>query len=637
MKDLFRAYVPTQNKKCTVNFKGVDSSDLYDYDEIQPFSEYAGILAENVILIDIDDYDQSEILMNIVEDLQLACRVYETTRGKHFIFYNIDEKGNYIQTKNKIKCKLACGLTADIKLGCKNSYSVLKYKNKNRKVIYDVFDDEDYESIPSFLLPIKCTTDFLSLESGDGRNQSLFNYILILQSYDFSVEECRTVIRLINKYILKDPLKNEELETILRDESFQKPVFFNRTGKFLFERFATYIKNNNHIISIDNQLHIYKDGVYVNNQKYIERQMIEHIPNLKRSDRMEVMAYLPLLIGEDTQMSDAKYILFKNGVYDLEKTTLIPFGFDFIITNKIPYNFIKGAYCEVTDKTLDKLSCNDKKIRMLLEEVIGYCFYRRNELRKAFILIGDKSNGKSTYLDMIATLLGSENICALDLSELGDRFKTAELFGKLANIGDDIGDNFVPNPSVFKKVVSGDKLNAERKGKDPFDFNNYSKLLFSANDIPRIKDKSGAVLNRLIIIPFNATFSSKDPDYDPYIKYKLRSEKSMEYLIQIGLKGLERVIKNQGFTISDGVQRELEEYEEKNNPILAFFKEEGKITDEPTNVVYRHYLEFCRLNNFSAMSNIEFSKQVKKRLGMKIINKTINKKKYRIFVEEDYA
>lgn len=634
MKSLFRAYVPTHNKKCTMSFKEIDTDELYNYDNIQSFSEYAGILADKVILIDIDDYNQSEILMNIVEDLQLACRVYETTRGKHFLFYNYDEKGNYIQLKNKTRCKLACGIIADIKLGCKNSYSVLKYKNKNRKIIYDVFDDEDYESVPKFLLPVNSTVNLLDLKVGDGRNQALFNYILTLQSHEFSIDECKKTIRLINKYILSDPLSEEELNTILREESFRTPIFFSRTGKFLFERFATYIKNNHHIININNQLHIYKDGIYVNSQKFIERQMIEHIPNLKRSDRMEVLTYLSLLVGENTPMSDAKYIAFNNGVYDLEQNILYPFSYDYVITNKIPYDYVEDSYSEITDTTLDKLSCYDVKIRDLLEEVIGYCFYRRNELRKSFILIGDKSNGKSTYLDMIQTLLGDDNTCALDLGELGDRFKTAELFGKLANIGDDIGDSFVPNPSVFKKVVSGDRLNAERKGKDPFDFNNYSKLLFSANDIPRIKDKSGAVISRLIIIPFNAIFSPNDPDYDPYIKYKLRSDESMRYLIQVGLAGLNRVLRNQTFTVSDSIQRELEEYEEKNNPILAFFKEEGKIVNEPTNVVYRHYLEFCRANNFSAMSNIEFSKQVKKRLGMNIINKTINKKKYRIFVED---
>ena len=50
---------------------------------------------------------------------------------------------------------------------------------------------------------------------------------------------------------------------------------------------------------------------------------------------------------------------------------------------------------------------------------------------------------------MITYLLGGENVSALDLGELGDRFKTAELFGKLANIGDDIGDEFIPNPAIF--------------------------------------------------------------------------------------------------------------------------------------------------------------------------------------------
>lgn len=64
---------------------------------------------------------------------------------------------------------------------------------------------------------------------------------------------------------------------------------------------------------------------------------------------------------------------------------------------------------------------------------------------------------------MIKTLLGFENTSALDLKELGNRFKTAELFGKLANVGDDIGDEFIADASIFKKVVSGDRLNAERK------------------------------------------------------------------------------------------------------------------------------------------------------------------------------
>lgn len=235
---------------------------------------------------------------------------------------------------------------------------------------------------------------------------------------------------------------------------------------------------NHKIIKINRQLHIFEDGIYRLGYEEIQAEMIKHISNLNKQKRNEVMAYLDLLIRENTTPSDASYIAFKNGVYNIDTGEFRDFTPDLIITNKINWNYNPAAYSEIADNTLNKLACHDRNIRALLEEVIGYTFYRRNELRKAFILTGDKHNGKSTYLDMIAQLLGGENTTALDLKELGDRFKTAELFGKLANIGDDIGDEFIANPAIFKKVVSGDRVNAERKGQDPFDFTCYAKQLF---------------------------------------------------------------------------------------------------------------------------------------------------------------
>ncbi len=618
-----------------MGFKNSDGSDLLTYDQVSKLPEYAGILSDDTILIDIDDKEQSDKLLQIVEEKELICRVYQTTKGKHFLFKNTTTSGDYLQETCKTKCTLACGLVKiDIKVGCRNSYSVLKFNDKERKILYDKLDDEEYQEVPKWLLPIKSHFDFSDLKSGDGRNQALFNYILTLQSNDFSVDECRECIRVINSYVLPDPLDDSELEVILRDEAFQKPVFFNKKGQFLFDKFATYLKNNHHIIKINGQLSIYKNGIYEHGTNKIEAEMIKHISNLNRAKRAEVLAHINLQIDSNTQMGDARYMAFKNGVYDFDTNEFLDFSPEYVITNKINYNYVPDAYSEIVDHTLDKLTCGDKQIRQLLEEVIGYTFYRRNELRKAFILIGDKANGKSTYLDMIKTLLGDDNTTALDLKDLGDRFKTAELFGKLACIGDDIGDEFIPNPASFKKLTSGDRLTVEKKGQDPFDFNSYAKLLFSANNIPRIKDKSGAVITRLIIIPFNATFSSDDPDYDPYIKYKLRTSDSMEYLIQLGIRGLKRVLENQKFTTSKKVQKELEEYEENNNPVILFFKENPKIENEPTKNVYKKYSEFCISNSFQPMSNIEFSKQVKKRYGLDIVVKSINGKQYRIFVKK---
>lgn len=630
MSELFKGYVLTKDKKCIEKFK--NRKDFKSYDQVKNLPEFAGILQDGIILIDIDEYEQSEILMNIVEDLQLRCRVYRTSRGKHFLFKNTE-----VETC-KTHTKLAVGLTADIKIGSRNSYEVLKFNCKERPILYDKLDDEDYEELPKWLLPIKTNQEFLDMDVGDGRNQALFNYILTLQSGGFSPEEAKDCIRLINKYVMKDSLSDSELEVILRDEAFQKPIFF-KGREFLFDKFANYLISQLHIVKINGQLHMYQDGVYVEGYSQIEAQMIKYIPNLNKTKRSEVLAYIEIAVTNNITVSPANYIAFSDGVYDMENDSFIEFDSSIIITNKINFRYNPYAYSEIVDKTLDKLACNDCEVRALLEEVIGYCFYRRNELRKSFILIGDKANGKSTFLDMIKTLLGDENTAALDLKELGDRFKTAELFGKLANIGDDIGDNFIAEPSVFKKLCSGDRINAERKGRDPFDFNNYSKLLFSANNIPRIKDKSGAVVDRLIIVPFDARFSSDDPDFDPYIKYKLRTNDAMEYLIQLGINGLKRVLKNRAFTTNDRIIREIKEYEESNNPILLFFidieENESSIENEATKDVYTRYSEFCLANNFTPMSNIEFSKQVKKHYGFEIVNKTISGKKYRVFVKGD--
>lgn len=631
MTELFKGYVPTKDKKSLISFK-----DCVPLESVQKCSEYAGVLAQDIVLIDIDDYEQSEIMMDIVEEKQINCVVYETSRGKHFFFKNIDSNGEPIVEKcgtSATGTKIACGLQADVKVGLKNSYAVLKYQGKYREIIWGYEEDAVLGPLPKYFLPLKTKMDFLNMKTGDGRNQSLFEYILTLQSHDLSKEEARETIRIINDFILEEKLSDAEIDTILRDDAFAKPIFYkNKT--FLFNKFAAYLKSNNSIIKINDQLHIYKDGVYVNGDRRIEAEMIKHIPDLTKAKRQEVLSYMDIFIGENAKPSDANYIAFKNGVYNLMTDELEPFSPDRIITNKIPWDYNPNAYSEVADKTLNKMACFDKDIRALLEEAIGYCFYRRNELRKFFILTGERQNGKSTYLSMIEHLLGQENISSLDLNELGKTFKTAELFGKLANIGDDIEDEFIANPAILKKLTAGNSVNAEKKYGNPFDFSNYSKLLFSANNIPRIKDKTGAVMSRLIIVPFNATFTKDDPDFDPYIKYKLIQQEPMEYLVRIGIEALKRILENKAFTKSKAVDVQLDEYEKNNNPILLFFDEDVKIENEPTNSVYRKYHEFCIANNFNPMSNIEFSKQVKRHFKFEIVDKKIGGKKYRIFVKQ---
>ena len=623
--DLFRGYVRTKNKKCIDKFK---DKELRSFEEVKDLDEYAGIIAKDVVLIDIDNAEQAEIMMNIVEDLQLDCRVYQTTRGKHFFFKNSGVG------KCQNKQKLACGIDADIKIGDHNSYSVLKFNGEERFIEWDT-ESGDYQELPKWMHPVRSRMDFFNMEEGEGRNSSLFSYILTLTSAGFSKEESKRCIEIINKYIMKEALSDDEIETITRDEAFPKETFYDgRT--FLHNNFALFMKNNDNVKRINGQLHVYRDGVYVNGVKELESTMVKYLPMLKSTQRVEVLKYMDI-ICEDVTPASANLIAFNNGIYDIVNDELKPFSSDYVITNKIPWDYEPEAYSELADVTLNKIACGDPAIRQLLEECVGYCFYRRNELSKAFVLTGDRSNGKSTFLDMVKNLLGMDNYSALDLSELDERFSVATMAGKLANIGDDISDEFLQGRStaIFKKIVSGNQVKAEYKGQDAFFYAPYVKLLFSANDIPRMKDKTGAVLRRLVIIPFNATFNKDDPDYDPFITWKLKDETVMKYLIRLGVEGLKRVLTNNAFSESEKVTNELRDYEIQNNPIMLFLQERdiSEIENQPSKDIHKAYRVFCLENGYMEMTLSNFSKEINKRLGLVVKRVRINGKLCGIYVK----
>ena len=629
MDRLYRGYVPTQNKMATMPFKDRTSADLLTLEEAQRYNEYAGILADDTILVDIDTEKETEILLNVVKSLKLKCKVLKSRSGGHFLF-KIDRP-----MPNRTKVHLGIGIVADIK-GCgRASYEVLKIDGKERELLYDT---GDYQLLPKYLYPIKTSMNVLDLAEGDGRNNALFSYILPLQQNEFNIEECRECIRVINEFVLADPMSEEELSMIIRDGAFNKPTFFTSKGAFLFDKFAKYLKNAENIIKINGKLHIYRNGIYESGDEQIEAAMIEHIPNLSRSKRLEVLSYLGLLVSKESGIADANLIAFKNGVLNIADDTFTDFSPEYVITNKIPHNYKPEANSELLEGVMRKLACGDENVYKLLYQSIGYCFYRRNELRKSFFLLGEKRNGKSTFLDMVGTLLGEDNTANLDLCEIGDRFRTAELTGKLANIGDDINDEWVSNTAIFKKVVSGDTVTAERKGKDPFKLRSFAKFFFSANSLPRLgrgKDSS-AVLDRLVVIPFDAKFTKDDVDYDPFIKYKLRGEDVMEALIAKAVPALREVLIDQEFATCEKVMRNIEEFEKSNNPILEFFEEldEADYVNEPIKVVYQRYNSFCLSNNLQAMSAIEFQKQMKKQFN--VVVKTIESdgKRVRVYLEE---
>ena len=152
-----------------------------------------------------------------------------------------------------------------------------------------------------------------------------------------------------------------------------------------------------------------------------------------------------------------------------------------------------------------------------------------------------------------------------------------------------------------------------------------------------MKDRTGAVQRRLIIIPFNAKFSKDDADYRPYIKYELREEESIQYLINIGLKGLKRILENRQFTKSSKVEKELAEYEETNNPVIGFARSKGleNILGNATDEVYLSYQEYCIKEGLQPLSNREFGKVLCSIFEIESKSQRIDGEVRRIYVEDD--
>lgn len=633
----FRTYIKGKDKASAEAHKGKDH--VRTFEDASQFPSFGAALNDGFVDISFDTEELSNKFLDIADKHGWNCLILENIENGHV--HSIWKDTKHRISKDGKDKKLAVGLIADIHSG--STYIPLRVNGVDRFPPY--YDPENtFDEVPNELLPVSTTIDLLGMEEGDGRNDTLYRYILILQNQLYLEDDAiRAVIRNINEFILKEPLAEEELSVILRDESFQKPSFF-KGNTFLFDKFAAYIVNIAHVVSINNQLHVYRDGAYVTGYRAIEKIMIKSIPNLKKTQRREVIEYMEL-IAETLKPADARYIAFRNGIYNIVENSLTPFTPNLVITNKIDWDYNPNAYSELADTVLNRISCNDREVRLLLEECIGYCFYRRNERGKAFILTGAKSNGKSTFLDCIKTVLGADNISALELKELGDRFSSAMMFGKLANLSDDIADDFLQGSqiSTFKKVVTGNRIKAERKGQDPFEFEPYVKIIASANDIPRTKDRTGAVLRRLVIIPFNASFEptladgSPNPNYDSEIKYKLFEQDCIEYFIKVGIEGLQRVIKNDRFTEPQVVKEALKGYEEENNPILGFLEqtELDEIENNPTADVYRQYQVYCVDNGMNPMGAKEFTKQVCKRLNLELKDARVDGRKTRIYVRKD--
>lgn len=593
--------------------------------EVEGFDNLGVLIPPPYIVLDFDTASDAEIMLNIVEDLKIKCLVMKTTRGYHFWFKSEEPWKNFKKTR------LAIGIYADCRSYGKLSYTVIKKDGEWREWI-QTFPADEIEEVPCWLRPLSFSKySFKGMKSGDGRNQDLFEYILVMQSKGYTKEQIAKTITIINNYVFAEPLPESELNTILRDEAFKAPeeiaatsisAYFDEDGKFKHNLFAEALVKNMNIITVNEIPYIYEDGYYQRAERSIDKKMVELYPTIRRAQRAEVLDYIKILTHMKSEdIPKQEYIInLRNTRLDLRTGKALPFDPSVIDFCRVPVIYDPDAYCADLDKTLNKVFKHDRQVIDLFEEMVGYLLIKNCRFRKGFLFYGSGSNGKSTILNLLKKFIGEENCSTIEMEKLSDRFKTAELENKLVNIGDDINRRDIIDTGTIKKLFTGESVTVERKGQDPFTLKNYAKMIFSCNEIPRIADKTYGMYSRLMLIPFTAKFTALDEDFDPFIEDKITTDEALSYLLNIGLRGLRRLLHNNDFTQPKVVTEALENYKTDNSTVLTWVIEEGittkQLLGDTTDKLFSDFKDWCVRSDIKFGASIRtFHKEIEDKYG----------------------
>ena len=244
------------------------------------------------------------------------------------------------------------------------------------------------------------------------------------------------------------------------------------------------------------------------------------------------------------------------------------FDKDIFTTTSIPVYFNDKADETEVKNSLMMYANYDEELYELLLEFIAYIFFDKNKFRKMFMLYGVGSNGKSKYTSIIEKFIGKENVTSLSLEDLNHRFKVAALVHSKCNIGNDIGAKVLDDSQMVKKLTGEDLINADRKNRDPIEFECSSKLIFSCNKLPRANDKSYGFYNRFVILPFTFDFDSYTGNTDFSIN-DFCNINNMSALLNMIIPRYKRLVDNNHFSKSKKVIENLIMYMSSNDGVAT--------------------------------------------------------------------
>jgi putative DNA primase/helicase len=255
----------------------------------------------------------------------------------------------------------------------------------------------------------------------------------------------------------------------------------------------------------------------------------------------------------------------------------------------------------------------EKDKQEVLCEYLGYIFIstRRLKLEKVLFLFGTGANGKSVIYDIIRALLGNQNTSEYSLQTLTDAkgYERAQIADKLVNYATEINGKL--ESSKFKSLASGEPMEARLPYRDPFIIEDYAKLIFNTNELPKDVEFTHGFFRRFLIIPFEVTIPEKEQ------KKGLANEIIKDELPGVFnwiLTGLNRLLTNERFSESPSIDKALEEFRTESDTVKRFLEEFEYFPDPDKKILlkdlYPQYKNFAFEDGNKVLAKSNFKKRL---------------------------
>lgn len=267
---------------------------------------------------------------------------------------------------------------------------------------------------------------------------------------------------------------------------------------------------------------------------------------------------------------------------------------------------------ELWQESLNLFFCHDRELISYVQEIVGMAAVGRVYAEQMIIAYGGGANGKSTFWNTIARVLGTYSgkisADALTMScKRNVKPEMAELKGKRLIIASELEEGQRLNTGMVKQICSVDPIEAEKKYKDPFHFVPSHTLVLYTNYLPKVSANDDGTWRRLIVIPFNAKITGKSDikNYSDYL-FNHAGPAIMKWIIE----GAESAIRK-GFKIDEpqAVRDAVEKYREDNDWLGQFLEDHCDIDPsftEKSGKLYQQYRVICMQSGEYIRSTTDF-------------------------------